>query len=343
MEKLIQGKYYHISLLSPYDTVGSYDVKVSSIAKKATVSDYGDFDIRSTFFTPAGVGIGTYLSTVTDETDIYICLPITSFDPPEVDEAGYIHIPASIIDFNNCEEFKEVVRYQLNIEGVRRHFDTEYQRNEFLNKLDESVSNALNRETILANDILSISSTEEELIVQQSVIDKEEKERETYIQERENAIHEREVKDAEREMSYYERLAKLKAKEDEVEKNRSEYITLIKQGEVSKNIGAQFLLNVNDLMNRIRDLYAQFTTYANTYAYPIPEWDNLFRLVYNNADGRGGSNMTTDEWLEMMKLIAQGSIPEDLQNVELSDCPLCGTHVKDIINGTTSETTTEED
>lgn len=337
MEKLVQGKYYHVCLLSPYSAVGDFDVVISSIAKKATLSYYGEYDIRENLFIAAGVeGIGTYLSTVTDDTDIYVCHTISSYDPPEVDDGDFIFIPASIVDHSSTEEYKEVVRYQLNIEGIRRHFDTDGDRYDFVDGLEKVIPAVLARETVLANDVLSISTTEEELIVQESVIKKEEEEREKFIQEREKAIRDREIADANREMNYYERMSKLKKEEEETARIKAEYTNLIRQGEVSKNIGAKFLLNVNDFMNKIKDLYAQFTTYANTYGFAIPDWDNLFRLVYTEANGRGGSNITTDEWAQMMALIAQGDIPEEMENVELSDCPLCGTHVEDIINGTSS-------
>ena len=95
MDKLIQGKRYHIPFIAPYTNKGPYDVEISAVTKKTELPIYGDFDIRGTFFDE--VGIKTYLTMVTEETDIYICHPITSYDPEEVDTGTFIFIPELFI------------------------------------------------------------------------------------------------------------------------------------------------------------------------------------------------------------------------------------------------------
>ena len=134
MDKLIQGKRYHIPFIAPYTNKGPYDVEISAVTKKSELPIYGDFDIRGTFFDE--VGIKTYLTMVTDETDIYICHPITSYDPEEVDTGTFIFIPESIVDYGNVDEYLSVTRYRFEIEGIRRHFDTSYESREFIEDLN---------------------------------------------------------------------------------------------------------------------------------------------------------------------------------------------------------------
>ena len=137
MESLIQGKKYHIPFIAPYTNKGPYDVEISAVTKKSELPIYGDFDIRGTFFDE--VGIKTYLTMVTEETDIYICHPIISYDPEEVDTGTFIFIPESIVDYGNVDEYLSVTRYRFEIEGIRRHFDTSYESNQFVEELNESI------------------------------------------------------------------------------------------------------------------------------------------------------------------------------------------------------------
>lgn len=329
MDKLIQGKYYHISLVSPYSIAGEYDVYVSAIARKATLHLYGDFDIRNTFFTPAGIGIRRYLETVKDDTDIFICHKISSTEPITVDEKDFTFIPTTIIDYNNIKEYITATRFQLNIEGIRRRFNNDEEKSNFLNKLENDIVHTLNKETILANDILSISDSQKDHLVLEESIIKEEQERDAYIKSRENAITDKLKAESDRELEYYKKVKDLNAKEAVYNENIANINTLISQAEISKNIGSNFLANVNDLMTKIRELYNQFDRYAKNYGYPIPEWDNLFRMVYKSHDGDTG--ISTDEWIEMLAQMAQGVIPDELQNVEIGNCPLCGTDVNKII------------
>ena len=328
MDSLIQGKRYHIPFVAPYTSKGPYDVEISAVTKKSELPIYGDFDIRGTFFDE--VGIKTYLTMVTDETDIYICHLITSYDPEEVDTGTFVFIPASIVDYGNIDEYLSVTRYRFEIEGIRRHFDTSYESREFIEDLNESIPAAIMEGTNLANDVLSLTNTQDNLLLLKSVIDKEEKDRESYINIRENNKIAMKKAEIERELDYLRRIKELENRESIVKQKEATIDRNVRASEESKVIGNAFLQMTNDYIARIKIMYE--TILSRTVGINMPSWDELLAILTINQDPND-LEITLQEWKAGFEsYLDGGKFPESWKDLEKAECPCCKQVKENTIN-----------
>ena len=328
MDNLIQGKRYHIPFIAPYTNKGPYDVEISAVTKKSELPIYGDFDIRGTFFDE--VGIKTYLTMVTDETDIYICHPITSYDPEEVDTGTFIFIPASIVDYGNVDEYISVTRYRFEIEGIRRHFDTSYESNQFVEDLNESIPAAIMEGTKLANDVLSLTNTQDNLLLLKSVVNKEEKDRESYIKIRENNKMAMKKAEIERELDYLRRIKELENRESIVKQKEATIDRNVRASEESKVIGNAFLQMTNDYIARIKIMYE--TILSRSAGINMPSWDELLAILTINQDPND-LEITLQEWKAGFEsYLSGGTFPESWKDLEKAECPCCKQVKEDTIN-----------
>jgi len=320
VNEIIQGKIYHLPFIAPYESKGPYDVEVTAVTRKATLDVYGDFDIRGTFFDE--VGIKTYLTMVDDDTDIFICHPISSYDPVEIDLGTNIFIPKSIIDYSNSDEYQEMTRYQFTIEGVRRHFDKSYEAKNFIKELENTIPSALANGTILANDVLSISNIQEELLVTKTVIDKEEKERDRYIKEREEQLANLKKQEMEREMEYYRRLKNLEQREKIVAEKEKIIDDNVKLSETNKQTSNAFLKVTNDMVERIHEVYLSI---VNNKDGTLPAWNELYSyIVYGSAQDQ----ISLTEWKDAVteytkKGFWPNSFLELIKKFDKTHCPYC--------------------
>ena len=328
MDNLIQGKRYHIPFIAPYTNKGPYDVEISAVTKKSELPIYGDFDIRGTFFDE--VGIKTYLTMVTDETDIYICHPITSYDPEEVDTGTFIFIPASIVDYGNVDEYISVTRYRFEIEGIRRHFDTSYESNQFVEELNESIPAAIMEGTNLANDVLSLTNTQDDLLLLKSVVDKEEKDRESYINIRENNKLAMKKAEIERELDYLRRIKDLENRESIIKQKEATIDRNVRESEESKVIGNAFLQMTNDYIARIKIMYD--TILSRSAGINMPSWDELLAILTINQDPND-LEITLQEWKAGFEsYLSGGTFPESWKDLEKAECPCCNQVKQNTIN-----------
>ena len=328
MDNLIQGKRYHIPFIAPYTNKGPYDVEISAVTKKSELPIYGDFDIRGTFFDE--VGIKTYLTMVTDETDIYICHPITSYDPEEVDTSTFIFIPASIVDYGNVDEYISVTRYRFEIEGIRRHFDTSYESNQFVEELNESIPAAIMEGTNLANDVLSLTNTQDDLLLLKSVVNKEEKDRESYINIRENNKLAMKKAEIERELDYLRRIKDLENRESIIKQKEATIDRNVRESEESKVIGNAFLQMTNDYIARIKIMYD--TILSRSAGINMPSWDELLAILTINQDPND-LEITLQEWKDGFEsYLSGGTFPESWKDLEKAECPCCKQVKEDTIN-----------
>ena len=331
MDNLVQGSKYHIPFIAPYTSKGPYDVEISAITRKSELPIYGDFDIRGTFFDE--VGIKTYLTMVTDETDIYICHPITSYDPFEVDTGTFVFIPKSIVDFGNVDEYLPVTRFKFEIEGIRRHFDTSYEASQFVDDLNESIPNAIMEGTKLANDVLSLSNTQEEILILKSVIDKEEADRESYIKIRENNKLAMKRAESEREMKYLTKLQILNEREGIVKRKEDIIDNNVKQSENSKTVSNACLQMTNYYLERIKYIYDTINQRTGNVVQ-LPSWNELIAVLSLNQDPNDDT-ITLQEWKNGVETYMEGgTFPENWKTLETGKCPYC----KRELEKTTEET-----
>lgn len=165
---LTQGRYYKLNLVKPYTHKGPLFIYFSAVVKKSTLHLYGDFDIRGLFFDE--VGMGTYLSLVDDNTDIFICSPITSTDPIQVDDKNAFALPKSIIDFNESEEWMLSHKFTFVVEGIERYLPSIGERTKFRDNVEQDIISVCSETDRLVGDLLVVNGTEVEFLKSKSAI-----------------------------------------------------------------------------------------------------------------------------------------------------------------------------
>ena len=337
-KELIQGNLYHLEFITPYTQKGPYDVEISAIAKKSTLSLYGDFDIRSTFFDE--VGIKTYLSMVTDDTDIYICHPIKTYDPIEVTTDEFIFIPKSIINHNACDIYQKVIRYRFNVEGIRRHFDSNLDEMEFVEAVESNIPIVLQDTKEIGNDLLSVSNTQEEILVLKSVIDKENENRKAFIEQREaNKIILKKA-ETDREMDFLKRVQSVATRENLVLQKEGVIDKNVLQSENSKIIGNAFLKMTNDYLAKIKTIYDIIV--RQSAGINLPSWDELLVQLTLSTDP-DDPEITLEEWKDGVEAyMSGGKFPESWSELASDDCPYCGTPIEKIMKTTLSTNKNED-
>jgi hypothetical protein len=280
--KLKQGGYYTINLIEPYTSKGPFFVQFNAVVKKASMSLYGEFDIKGTFF--ENVGLLTYLSIVTDDTDIFICNTIKGTDPLEVDLGDSIALPVSIVDLNNCEQWFLVNRFQFNLEGVTRYLPSITTQDEFKKSALEEIVSLLNNSTSLAGDVLSIFETDSEYLMSDSNIKKAEDYRKTLIKGKEKR-----------------ELALLRIKEQEYlalsleRKNLDKMILSIAEEREKLNKTLNFLNEMRVIhINFVKKVNKLKLAYINTYntlmeiaaqlGQVIPTWEDVWYEFIGDGD-----------------------------------------------------------
>ena len=102
-----------------------------------------DYNIYQTYFEPYGLGLSTYYTAIQTETVIYICVPITSLEPFEIDIDNKIYIPESIINLDKSSEYVKAYTINLNIYPIIKNFDTDDERDKYIENIKEKVKNRL--------------------------------------------------------------------------------------------------------------------------------------------------------------------------------------------------------
>ena len=102
-----------------------------------------DYNIYQTYFEPYGLGLSTYYTAIQTETVIYICVPITSLEPFEIDIDNKIYIPESIINLDKSSEYVKAYNINLNIYPIIKNLDTDDERDKYIENIKEKVKNRL--------------------------------------------------------------------------------------------------------------------------------------------------------------------------------------------------------
>lgn len=111
---------------------------IDSLAKNAP-----DYNVYQTYFEPYGLGLATYYTAIQTDTVIYICVPITSLEPFSMDIDNKIYIPESIINLDKSSEYVKAYNINLNIYPIIKNFDTDDERDKYIEEIKEKVKNRL--------------------------------------------------------------------------------------------------------------------------------------------------------------------------------------------------------
>jgi hypothetical protein len=317
MTQIKQGKYYNIALIDPYTSKGPLFVQVTAIIKPASIELFGENNIRDKFFSESG--ILTYLSFVTENTDIYVCLPIKTTDPLEIDQGNTVFVPVSIIDFIESDEWRMKNRYSFNVEGITRYFENPLLEKAFSKSLSDKILDVLTNSADLGGDILSVSITGSEYLSSMNKILSENKLRNKVVMEKREVERNQETAEIERreyalsrqialeeKIREYEILyAGIQAKENELHQVIAESSVFVqKQAEIK-----HYMSLIMDYM-----MWIMKTHGLSELLEDLPSWEtiyNVFVLKKNNGvtlpDYSG--NLVTVDGEEYDKLVWYGPLP----------------------------------
>lgn len=102
-----------------------------------------DYNIYQTYFEPYGYGISTYYTAIHSDTVIYICAPIKTLEPFELDTDSKIYIPETLIDMDKSSEYTKCFNISFNIYPIIKHFGTDEDRDSYIEEIKEKIKNRL--------------------------------------------------------------------------------------------------------------------------------------------------------------------------------------------------------
>jgi hypothetical protein len=236
------GKNYALYLLPLY---GGNKNNVTVIGKTNidnVVNNQDDYNIYKTYFEPLGYGLTTYYTAIQQDTEIYICNPITSLEPLTI-SSEKIFIPATLIDMNNSSEYVEVNNLNFGIYPIIKRFSSTDARDKYTIEIVDRIKaklrelidfSALDSEVTVSYDTVYITKEEIENI--ENTVAKCKSDRDTILRE----FRKRE---SEKELQFNKTLA-------DMENAKADYIKKSKELEGLKVKLNQTIKNYEDLINQ---------------------------------------------------------------------------------------------
>ena len=181
----------------------------------------------------------------------------------------------------------------------------------------------------LEKKVIRKDNPETEFILK-SVVDKEEKDRESYIKIRENNKMAMKKAEIERELDYLRRIKELENRESIVKQKEATIDRNVRASEESKVIGNAFLQMTNDYIARIKIMYD--TILSRSAGINMPSWDELLAILTINQDPND-LEITLQEWKAGFEsYLSGGTFPESWKDLEKAECPCCKQVKEDTIN-----------
>lgn len=142
IESVEFSKPYKIKLLPIFGASETNVVVIGKTNIDNVANNEDEYNIYTTYFKPLGLGLTTYYTTVNADTEIYICKPVTSFTPFELEDEK-VFIPKSLIDMENSSEFVECNNLNIIIYPFIRRFATDTERDSYIVELNTKVKGKL--------------------------------------------------------------------------------------------------------------------------------------------------------------------------------------------------------
>jgi hypothetical protein len=100
------GKNYALYLLPLYGGIKNNVTVIGKTNIDNVAMNEDEYNIYETYFQPLGLGLTSYYTAIQQDTEIYICKPITSLEPFTIGDEK-IFIPKSLIDMSESVEYVE--------------------------------------------------------------------------------------------------------------------------------------------------------------------------------------------------------------------------------------------
>ena len=174
------NKHYHIELLKLYWEL-SYDVFITGICTITTLPEIdktGKFDIQKQFFENK-TSDDLYSLLVKDNTLIYICKPIISTDPIEIeeDDKERLYIPITMIERSKSFQYEPCKKFTFTVNTGTRRFETTIDENTYVQNAKKTIAQTLNTYEAFIGDNVSIDYSSKDVLSTKRICDKQEETR----------------------------------------------------------------------------------------------------------------------------------------------------------------------
>ncbi len=176
LDSIELSKIYNISTLEIYggEKIICSVIGTTNIDNVANNED--NYNIYERFFSPIGLGMGSYYAAIRPNTTIYICRLVTSLEPLQLDDEK-VFIPESLIDKSKSFEYVECDNLNVVVYPLIRRFTSEEERNNFLTEIKTKIKNKLNELIDFVLIDKEVDITYDSVYVPKESIDTIEKER----------------------------------------------------------------------------------------------------------------------------------------------------------------------
>lgn len=212
VESIEIGKPYSLRLLDIYGGTYTNLMVVGSTNIDNVVNNTKEYNIFENFFEPIGLGLATYYAAINKNTIIYICVPITSLNPFEIDSENKVYVPQSLINFKDTEEYIKSVKFYFTIGSLYRRYDSDEERDNFVTEVIDKIKKRLSGMIDMSLEEIEIEPTMKDTYLIKSKIDSIEEERSLMYKEHLSKVRETLDINSEREKQYNETIYNLNTK-----------------------------------------------------------------------------------------------------------------------------------
>jgi len=295
LEKLELGNYYHIEFKEPWKSkLKNAEKNIVVVAKtnRFGLTKYGvakESDIKTLYFDQLNLPINFYITNISDNTEIFVCKKILSFDPL-VESSGdeeqdgniknFIFYPITMIDLSNCDEFYKCKKINYDIKNIIRRLPTLKEESEFLEYSLKTIKERLSVSDIFFGEELDVNVKYNNVLVQKTIIDNNDNERESKYEEYKNALLQNKVQEEYKENLYLQKLR-------EIEEKKSELNNAINDANIAKN---RFLTEYNNLMTeknvvvKMFDIMRIIVNRLISEGYEVPTFEQLYQEALNQLN-----------------------------------------------------------
>jgi hypothetical protein len=273
---LIINEIYHIELQPRWGK--SYDVKVVGICGYDSIKAIDSaVNLKKDFFDDYGIGISTYLLLLTNNTPVYICRPIISYDPFEIEEndSKRVFIPESIVSQVRTYTYTLAKRYIFEVSAGIKRYKNILAEDKYINDMRVKIGNELRGIEDLVADNISTDIKSVDVLVTGKYLDTLDKERQELLDKYKTLSIQKQNNYEDEQRSLYEQIVKTKHAETKYEELRQILIGQLddiaekaSQNEEMNNI----LLRIKDIM---REMIAKLKS-GEMLPDEIPSFDNLY-------------------------------------------------------------------
>ncbi len=137
------GKNYALYLLPLYGGIKNNVTVIGKTNIDSVALNENEYNIYETYFQPLGLGLTSYYTAIQENTEIYICKPITSLEPFTISDEK-IFIPSTLIDMSVSTEYISAYNFNFQIYPMLKRFDSEATRDRFKEEIVEKIKAKLN-------------------------------------------------------------------------------------------------------------------------------------------------------------------------------------------------------